>query len=401
MTDPKSHSENPEARNFRGEGGGPGRVYIVKCEDYDQVEKKLRDLLEMMGGIGRFVKPGQRIILKPNLLLAARPEKAVTTHPAVVAAMGKIAREITPKIGLIDSPGSGYAYNRKALEKTYRTCGMQEAADEAGLELSYDESFETVSFPAGTLVKQFSIITPIRTCDGYINLCKMKTHGLTFMTGATKNIFGLIPGRAKVGYHGTMTTRELFAAMLLDLMALAPPKLTIMDAVIGMEGEGPSGGRPRRIGLLIASDDPLALDIVASEIMGLPQERNPLLTEAKKRNLHPSGLEDVDVIGVPKEQLRIEGFKLPSSFAKERFHLSALFAPVAKSFFTVDPRIIKTKCTACGACRDACPRDAITVDETAEIDKKKCIRCYCCHEMCAYNAVELHRSLFYRIMNKT
>jgi len=375
-------------------------VYIVPCGDYTQVERKLRDLLEMMGGLGRFVKPGQRIMLKPNLLRAARPEKSVTTHPSVVAAMGKIAREITTHIGLVESPGAGYAYDKKALEKTYQTCGMRDAANEAGIDLSYDTSFETVSFPAGKLVKQFSIITPIRTCDGYINLCKLKTHGLTFMTGAIKNIFGVIPGRTKTGYHGTLTSRELFAGMLLDLAALAPPLLTIMDAVIGMEGEGPSGGRPRQIGLLMASDDPLALDIVASEIMGVPQERNPLLIEAKKRNMHPSSIEDVDVIGVAKERLRIEGFRLPSSLTKEGTRLSALFGPIAKAFFTVDPRIIKAECVACEACKNACPRGAIAVHRVAEIDKKKCIRCYCCHEMCGYNAIELHRSLFYRLLNK-
>ncbi len=377
------------------------KVYLVKCDNYDQVEKKLRDLLEMMGGLGRFIKPGQRIVLKPNLLLAARPDKAITTHPSVVAAIGKIAGELTKNLTLAESPGSGYAYDRKALEKSYQTCGMTDAAKTAGIELSYDTSFETVSFPAGKLVKQFSIITPIRNCEGYINLCKLKTHGLTFLTGATKNIFGVIPGRTKTGYHGTMTTRELFAGMLLDLAALAPPMLTIMDAVIGMEGEGPSGGHPRRIGLLVASEDPLALDIVAAEIMGLPKERNPLLLEAKKREMHPSSLEDVEVIGVPKEQLRIEGFKLPSSLIKEKFSLLALFTPIAKAFFTVDPRIIKTECVACGACKNACPREAITINQVAEIDKKKCIRCYCCHEMCASNAIELHRSRLYRMMNKS
>ena len=221
------------------------------------------------------------------------------------------------------------------------------------------------------------------------------------MTGAIKNTFGIIPGRTKTGYHGTMTTREQFAAMLLDLIALCPPKLTIMDAVIGMEGEGPGGGTPRTIGLLMASTDPLALDIVASQIMGLPQERNPFLIEAKKRGLHPFGIDEVETIGMPKEELRIEGFKLPSSFSKNGFRIMRLIGPVAKTLFTVDPRIIKANCVACGACKNACPRDAITIDKVAKIDKKKCIRCYCCHEMCKYHAVELHRNLLYRMVNKT
>jgi uncharacterized protein (DUF362 family)/NAD-dependent dihydropyrimidine dehydrogenase PreA subunit len=375
------------------------KVYIVKCDDYGRAGKKLEELLEMMGGMEQFVKPGQRIVLKPNLLMAALPQKAVTTHPSIVAATGKLVGKITKNIELVESPGAGYAFDKKALEKTYKLCGMVEAAQEAAVTLSYDTSSESVSYPGGSLVRRFDIIRPIRACDGYINLCKMKTHALTFMTGAVKNTFGVIPGRTKTGYHGTMTTREAFASMLLDLVALCPPKLAIMDAVTGMEGEGPGGGTPRAIGLLLASADPLALDIVAARIMGIPQDRNPLLTEAKKRGLHPCGIDEVETIGMAREKLTIGGFKLPSSFTKNGFGLMRLIGPVTKTLFTVDPRIVKVNCVACGACKNACPRDAITIDNVAKIDRKKCIRCYCCHEMCKYHAVELHRNLLYRMVN--
>ena len=293
------------------------KVYIVKCADYSQVEMKLAELLEMMGGVEQFVKPQQRIALKPNLLLSAEPRKAITTHPSVVAAAGKLFGKVAGSVTLTESPGAGYAYDKKSLEKTYQMCGMKDVARNAGIDLSYDTSFETVSFPAGILVKRFEIITPIRQSDSYINLCKLKTHGLMFMTGGVKNIFGVIPGRTKPGYHGTMTTRELFAGMLLDLAALVPPKLTIMDAVVGMEGEGPSNGTPRQVGLLIASPDPLSLDIVVSEIMGIAEEKNPLLVEAKKRDMRPSSIEDVHVVGAPLDRLRVHDFKLPSSFTKQ------------------------------------------------------------------------------------
>jgi uncharacterized protein (DUF362 family)/NAD-dependent dihydropyrimidine dehydrogenase PreA subunit len=376
------------------------KVFIVKCDDYGRVEKKLDELLEAMGGMQRFVKPGQRIVLKPNLLMAAAPPRAITTHPSLVAAIGKSVGTITRNIELAESPGAGYSYDRKSLEKTYRLCGMVDAAQEASITLSYDTSFETVPFPDGTLVKRFDIIRPIRACDGYINVCKLKTHALTFMTGAVKNTFGIIPGRTKTGYHGTLTKRGEFAGMLFDLMALAPPKLAIMDAVIGMEGEGPGGGSPRPVGLLIASTDPLALDIVASEIMGVPQDRNPLLIEAKRRGMHPCGIDEVETVGMRKEELRIQGFKLPTSLTKDGFRLLKFVAPVAKALFTVDPRVITAACVACGACRNACPRDAIAMRTVAKIDRKKCIRCYCCHEMCNYHAIELHRSLLYRLVNK-
>lgn len=377
------------------------KVYVVECADYGQVEKKLADLLDMMGGVEQFVKPGQRIMLKPNLLMAADPAKALTTHPSVVAAAGKLIVKVAGSVVLAESPGSGYSYDRKALEKTYEACGMRAAAESAGIELNYDTSFETVSFPAGQLVKRFEVITPVRRADGYINVCKLKTHGLTFMTGGIKNIFGVIPGRAKPGYHGSMTTRELFAGMLLDLAALVPPRLTIMDAVVGMEGDGPSQGTPRQIGLLLASADPLGLDIVAAAIMGVPEDRNPLLAEAKKRHMHPASIEDVQIIGASLDQLRIRNFRLPTSFTKgEAGIFRSLIGPIAKAFFTVDPRILKSKCVACGACETACPREAISINSVAEIDKSKCIRCYCCHEMCAHQAVELHQSLLYRLANR-
>jgi len=377
------------------------KVYIIRCADYSQVDKKLAELIEMMGGASQFVTPNQRIALKPNLLLAAEREKAVTTEPSVVAATGKIFGKIAGSIVLVESPGSGYAYDKKTLEKTYQVCGMTDAAKNGGIELNYDTSFETLSFPEGKLVKRFEVITPILRCDSYFNLCKLKTHSLMIMTGGIKNIFGVIPGRSKPGYHSTMTTPELFAGMLLDLAALVPPKLTIMDAVIGMEGDGPFNGTPRHIGLLIASTDPLSLDIVVSQIMGVPFDKNPLLVEAKKRNLSPSGIDEIEVIGEPLEQIRIPDFKLPASFIKENKRvLMSFLKPLIKNSFTVDPRVIKSKCTACGTCKKACPRDAIEINKVAMIDKKKCIRCYCCHEMCQYHAIELHKSLLYRMVNR-
>lgn len=376
------------------------KVYIVRCPHYSQVDEKLAELIEMMGGAAQFVEPNQRIAIKPNLLLAAGQEKAVTTHPSILAATGKVFGNVAGGMVLAESPGSGYAYDKKTLAKTYQACGMQDAAESSGIELNFDTSFETISYPEGKLVKRFEIITPILRCDSYINLCKFKTHGLMIMTGGVKNIFGVIPGRSKPGYHSTMTTRELFAGMLLDLAALVPPKLTIMDAVVGMEGDGPFNGTPRHVGFLIASTDPLALDVVVSEMMGIPKQKNPLLAEAKKRNLHPSCIEEIEVIGVPLEQTYIPGFKLPASFTKEhKSVLGSFLMPLVKNSFTIDPRIIKSKCTACGTCKKACPRDAITIDKVARIVKKECIRCYCCHEMCQYDAVELHKSLLYKLFN--
>jgi len=380
------------------------KVFIVECKDYKQVDMKLAELITMLGGIDKFVEPGQRVALKPNLLSAADPIKAVTTHPSMITAIGSILGKVTNKIVIAESPGSGYNYDKKVLEKTYKLCGITDAANSAGIELNFDTSFETISFPAGKLVKRFEIISPILHCDCYINLCKFKTHGLMYMSGAIKNIFGVIPGRLKPGYHSTMANNELFAGMLLDLASLVPPKLTIVDAVIGMEGDGPFSGDPRPVGLLLASEDLLSLDLVLSEMMGIPADNNPLMVEARRRNMFPSNLDDIDVVGMDKRQLRIDGFKLPASYSKLRkndISRGGFLMGLVKRSYTVEPRIIKSNCTACGACQKACPRDAIRIIENCSvIDKKACIRCYCCHEMCQYNAIELHKSFLYKMANK-
>ena len=376
-------------------------VYIVKCPDYAQVGEKIQELLNMMGGLGQFVRSGERIVLKPNLLTAADPDKAATTHPAVVAAVAEKAAQEGANTIIADSPGSGFPYNEKTMHKVYQACGMTKIAEETGTELNFDTSHQRISFPEGKFIRNFEVITPVLHADGVINLCKLKTHGFLYMTGAVKNSFGVIPGLAKPGYHAKLQDTGHFANMCLDLSLYVSPRLSIMDAVVGMEGNGPHNGRPRQIGLLLASSDPLALDVVASEIMGLERENNPVLLEAEKRGLPPNRMEDVEVIGLEKSELRVPGFKLPSTVVHGTGSvLLKLFAPLFKSGFTVRPQILKDKCVACGACRDACPVHVISIENRyARIRDRDCIRCYCCHEMCAYDAIELRGGFLYNLFH--
>ena len=356
----------------------------------------------MMGGMQQFAAAGERIVLKPNLLTAAPPEHATTTHPAVVAAVGKLVKQTGAAVALIDSPGSGFPHSEKTLRKVYAASGMNDAAAQAGIELSFDITSQAVSFPQGVLIKRFDILTPLAQASGIINLCKLKTHGFLGMTGAVKNSFGAIPGRDKPGFHAKLHDPARFAGMCLDLSACVAPRLTIMDAVVGMEGNGPHNGSPRHIGLLLASSNPLALDVVATEIIGMKREQNPLLMEAAKRGWTPTRLEEIDLIGIEKKALRVPDFRLPATVLGSAGSVALrLFAPIFKHAFSVRPQIIADKCVGCGVCRDACPVQVITIEQrVAQIRHRDCIRCYCCHEMCPHDAIALQGGVLYRLLHR-
>jgi len=378
------------------------KVYVARCSDYSEVEGKMDELFGMMGGIEKFLSPGEKVVLKVNLLAAAEPEKAVITHPTVVASVARMAKDMGAIPIIADSPGSGYPYTKKSLDRTYQRSEMVKVAEEAGIALNYDTSFEIVSYPEGERFKRFEIITPVLEADALINLCKLKTHGFTHMTGAVKNMFGIIPGRTKPGYHAKLHEKKHFASMLLDLAAYASPRLSIMDAVVGMEGNGPHSGDPRKVGMLLASLSPLALDVVAGEIMGLSKMNNPVLVEAERCGLTPVDLDQVELIGSDPSSLRIPDFKLPPTVPAFHDRLFSILYPLVKKGFSVKPRIIKDKCLSCGACRDACPVDVITVSDNvpAVIDDRGCIRCYCCHEICPHDAIELRQSRLFRLLNR-
>ncbi len=381
------------------------KVYIVECKDYDEVEDKLAALLDLMGGIDRFAKQGEKIVLKVNLLREARPEEAVCTHPSVVATVGRLTRETGAVPVIADSPGGGCRYTRKTLDRIYHTSRMHQAADQAGISVNWDTTSRPVSYADGILTKHFDIITPVYEADAVFNLCKMKTHLFTVMTGAIKNIFGVIPGLSKAGYHAKLHDVQRFAGMLLDLSQYISPRLTIMDAVIAMEGDGPGAGDPRPVGLLIGSENPLALDVVATEIMGLKRTENPVIMEAERRAFKPNRLEEIEVIGADPAGVKVSDFKRTrvsaGSLGLGRMPwYQRILEPLFKNAFSVRPRVIWNRCIACGTCIKGCPMEAISfVDERASIEDDKCIRCYCCHEICPEEAIGFHSSWLYQLIN--
>ena len=382
------------------------RVGITRCASYDDaaVSRAIEEATRPFGGIPAVVKTGQRVVLKVNLLRGARPEQAVTTHPAVVAVVARAVRDAGATAVLADSPGSGLPYNKKTLEKCYRRSGYFPPADDAGLELNYDTASRGVLFDAGLVAKKFNVISAVLDADVVVNLCKLKTHGFTYLTGAVKNLFGVIPGLDKPGYHARMRTVDNFADMLLDVALFVKPALNVMEAVVAMEGNGPGLGELRNVGLILAGASPLTVDVAAGAITGLAPESHPVVRAAARRGLKPVRPEELDVVGPALETLRIPDWKWPPTVLTESGFggygpLKGVLRTLLRTGLSVQPRVVRGRCTGCGLCRETCPVGAVgVINEKSFIEEKLCIRCYCCHEACAYDAIRLHRSLLHRLV---
>ena len=375
------------------------RVYVTECPDYQpqNVKTALYESLQPFTRERALIEPGQNIILKANLLQARPPESAVTTHPALVAAVARWVRDAGATPIIADSPGG--LFNVRTLRHLYDVTGMKAAAEQAGAVLNYDVGTVPISFPEGRAAKSFHAIKAVVEADAIISLPKLKTHGLVQFTGATKNLFGTVPGVIKASYHARFPAVEQFSAMLIDILTYHKPVLTIMDAVVGMEGDGPSGGAPRHIGLLLTSTDGVALDVVASSIVGMAPLSVPPIAAAVRRGLSPGRLADIEVQGRALKAVRVVGFKRPRT-GVHRVRMMPASVPSWLTDQLLASPLAGAKCTACGVCAENCPVGAITiVDGRALTDLERCIRCYCCHELCPEDAVELHHSLLARLLN--
>ncbi len=376
------------------------RVYVGRCRTYtaSEVEGAVRQAILALGGMGRFVQPGQRIMLKPNLLLFKPPETAVNTHPSVVRAVANLVREAGGRAIIADSPGGGTGHNPPGLRNLYRISGMQEVAEATGAELNLDCEALEVPCPEGGLIKVLDVMRPATAVDAIISIPKLKTHGLVRYTGAVKNLFGLVPGRIKMGYHTKLQDTERFSEMLLDIVLWARPVLTIVDAIVAMEGEGPSAGRPRELGLLVAGEDATAVDLAALEIIGMDPQTVPTIRVAQRRGLTSARSADLEILGVSLAEAHVPDFYAPQTGAADVLLTPPGLRRWLERQFVAKPHA-GPRCTGCGVCAQNCPVEAITVrSRRAQMDLGRCIRCYCCHEFCPQQAIELRRSALARFL---
>ncbi len=367
------------------------RVFAASCPDYrpEEVRQAVARIFEACGGAGRFLKKGRRVLIKPNLLLAREPEAATTTHPEIVEAVAELFAAQGAAVTIADSPGG--PYNPLMLSRVYRQCGMEQAARRAGARLNRDCSSSPVHFD-GYKPRDFEIIRPVLQADVVINIAKMKTHMLTYFTGAVKNLYGTVPGLQKAAYHSHMPGQQEFCRMLVDLCRCVHPDFSLIDGVEGMDGRGPSGGRVRKAGFLLASESPFAADLAAMHLCGLNPERSPVHTFASAQGFVPAEAKRLEWLGDPVVPLA-EPF-VPAAGRSRRSESvinrlpGGLRQPLRRVF--IAPPRVSERCIGCGRCARACPAHAIVVQNgKARVQPGGCIRCYCCHELCPVRAIEI------------
>ena len=364
------------------------RVYLSSCESYEYecVKSSIQAILAKFGGAKRLAG-GKRVLIKPNLLMPRNPDDHTTTHPCVIKALAEEFMAAGCAVTIADSCGG--PYNTTVLKLLYKKCELQQIADETGAQLNLDTSYKTIDFPGGDLIKSFPVITPAADSEFIITTAKLKTHMMTHMTGAVKNLYGCIPGLTKAVYHSKLPDRRQFCRMLVDLCECVSPSFAVIDGVYGMEGRGPSGGRPKKAGVILGGINPHAVDLAASRVMGLDTESIYTLSEAEKREFIPPNARDLDYSGsdpsrfefkfLPPSQKGIKGIGLMPKFMRP--FLTRLSLPLPK---------ISERCVGCGDCTAACPEQIITIEnKRAIIDRSKCIKCYCCHELCPYKAIDI------------
>ncbi len=365
-------------------------VSIQTCRDYqlDNIRSQLAACLAPMGGMGAFIKPGMKVLLKPNLLTAAEPGKAVTTHPVLIRAVAEAVCAAGGIAWVGDSPAAETNEGRSVWE----TEGLGDALSASGAKL--------IKFKGAYLRHvgryDYYISRPVLDADLIINLPKMKTHTLTRYTGAVKNLLGVLPGGRKREIHVRAPGVTEFSRALVDILELVKPQLNIMDGILGMEGNGPgTSGTPHAYNLLAASTDAVALDSVLAGAMGFPPGGVVHLAQAEERGL---GNHHPDRIRIDGDRSILQLGKVDLPKARWFLDMPSWFTDPIREKIKLQPQIDEAKCTACGTCADACPAGVITIREVAEFELSHCIGCMCCVEVCPHAALNPKPNLLARLV---
>ena len=371
------------------------QVILLRCSSYDRerIYEEIKWGFEQLGGMDQLVKCDETILLKPNFLRKADKDSAITTHPYVMGAVGRLLREMgCEKLSYGDSAGFG------SMEKIAEECGVAEAMKDLQIPMANFEEAVPVSYPEGKMAKQFHLAKAVVENDALINVCKMKTHQLEKITAAIKNMYGCIQGLHKAKGHTIYNNAESFARMLVDLNMYVKPRVHIMDGIVAMEGNGPAGGDPVSMGVMLISKDPVALDSVVCALMNLQPDLVPTNVQGEKMGLGTWREEEIEVV---TREGRMTTSEVREQFGKMDYNVNRgkevkkLWRNIRfiARHFQRKPYIVEKDCIRCGICVEACPVDGkalvLNKPNAPVYDYKKCIACFCCQEMCPKKAIKV------------
>lgn len=373
------------------------KVFIKHTPSYDKKEvyASIKYVMENMG-VQEAVQGGKRVLLKPNMLSRSNPIKAITTHPEILNATIAVLKEYGVKAeDMLIADSSGGPTSALILKANYNGCGYTEISKNTGVPLYINQEISKVKTD-GVIVKEFEIISAVLEYDVIINLAKFKTHAMTGMSGAVKNIFGTVSGLKKAEFHMRFPDKANFANMIVDLCERVKPNFHIVDDVLGMQGDGPSGGIPIKLEVILAGQNPYLIDSAICHMMGFETMNVPIMKAAIDRDLCPKELPEDTVVGDLEKYKKIKGFILPKSygidFSAQLPRAISWATPTIEKLLAPKPQINKAQCIGCEKCKDICPQRVITmVNKKAKINLKGCIKCFCCHEMCPVKAIDIKR----------
>ena len=382
------------------------KVAFHACDSYDEARlaEILRKQMDVFGYDSAFFE-GKKVVIKPNLVMKKTPDAAATTNPVILSALLTVLAQRGCQPVIAESPGG--IFNRQRLEGIYRVCGIEAVAKQHGVALNYDTEAVNVSFPDGKTIKRFHILKPVAEADILIDLCVLKSHGLTKMSAAIKNFFGTIPGIEKFEMHATFPDYKDFGSMICDLCEMyckTKAVIAVTDAVIGMEGNGPTAGTPRKIGAVMMSPNPFASDIVGETLLGFAGTV-PIVREGVSRGLCPADISGIELIGDAIAPLQMTDFKEPDSAQNRAPSLLTKFSGgKIGRFFMPRPVADASKCRGCGECVASCPQHTIVLEKKngkkiARIRHADCIRCYCCQELCPFEAIRIKKNFIIRLID--
>lgn len=365
------------------------QVELRACHSYDRgtVTRVVRECLSRLPAVQAGLRPGAAVLLKPNLINAKPPETAVCTHPEVVRAVAEMACEAGCEVLIADEPGYALTSSPEVL---FGAAGIAEAC--AGLPVTFDllkhGGYREVQVPRPLQLERVRMACRALDADLVINLPKCKTHQQTLLTGAIKNMFGALAPRERIDVHSLALATALSEGIA-DVFSTCVPHVNLMDAVVVMEGKGPSQGTPRFVGAILASQDAVALDALTEGMMGFAPGEVRVTTAAAEKGLGVCDLAAIAVHGESPHRFRVNLRRAPGGI---RRGFPRWLGALARRMVWVRPTVLPRKCVRCGACAAVCPGEAITIADHAVINRSRCIHCFCCQEVCPAGAIDTQQS---------